>query len=201
MNVTPYNEKQASYDAEVTAGIAAKPDGLYLIATPVDGATVARAWISQGGVDKFLLNDGMNSDDFIKAVSAKSSQRRLRHVVGPLRRRHRLIISTPITRRSPTSIRALRRPRKPMTPARSPASAIAAAATQGPRRDPRRHLQGDGQVGRSDPRRQGRFREGARPDQRRQADPLRRRDRADCRSINTATSRAPSVCGRSQMAR
>jgi ABC-type branched-subunit amino acid transport system substrate-binding protein len=71
VNDTPYNEKQASYDAEVTAGIAAKPDGLYLIATPVDGATIARAWISQGGVDKFLLNDGMNSDDFIKAVGPK----------------------------------------------------------------------------------------------------------------------------------
>ena len=38
---------------------------------PVDGATIARAWISGGGPAKFLLNDGMNSDDFIKAVGAQ----------------------------------------------------------------------------------------------------------------------------------
>jgi ABC-type branched-subunit amino acid transport system substrate-binding protein len=71
VSVTPYNEKQSSYDAEATKAIASKPDGLYLIATPVDGATVARAWISQGGPAKFLLNDGMNSPDFISSVGAK----------------------------------------------------------------------------------------------------------------------------------
>jgi branched-chain amino acid transport system substrate-binding protein len=71
VSVTPYNEKQSSYDAEASKGIASKPDGLYLIATPVDGATIARAWISQGGPAKFLLNDGMNSPDFITSVGAK----------------------------------------------------------------------------------------------------------------------------------
>jgi ABC-type branched-subunit amino acid transport system substrate-binding protein len=71
VSVTPYNEKQSSYDAEATKAIASKPDGLYLIATPVDGATIARAWISQGGPAKFLLNDGMNSPDFISSVGAK----------------------------------------------------------------------------------------------------------------------------------
>jgi ABC-type branched-subunit amino acid transport system substrate-binding protein len=71
VSVTPYNEKQSSYASEVTAAMAGKPDGLYLIATPVDGATIARAWISQGGVAKFLLNDGMNSPDFITSVGAK----------------------------------------------------------------------------------------------------------------------------------
>ena len=71
VSVTPYNEKQASYASEATAAMAAKPDGLYLIATPVDGATIARAWISQGGIAKFLLNDGMNSPDFISSVGAK----------------------------------------------------------------------------------------------------------------------------------
>ncbi len=35
------------------------------VPTPVDGATIARAWISQGGPQKFLLNDGMNSEEFI----------------------------------------------------------------------------------------------------------------------------------------
>jgi ABC-type branched-subunit amino acid transport system substrate-binding protein len=71
VSVTPYNEKQSSYQAEVTAAMAGKPDGLYLISYPVDGATIARAWISQGGVPKFLLNDGMNSPDFIQSVGAK----------------------------------------------------------------------------------------------------------------------------------
>ena len=70
-SVTPYNEKQSSYQAEATAAMAGDPDGLYLISTPVDGATIARAWISQGGVAKFLLNDGMNSPDFISSVGAK----------------------------------------------------------------------------------------------------------------------------------
>jgi ABC-type branched-subunit amino acid transport system substrate-binding protein len=71
LSVTPYNEKQASYASEVTAAMAAKPDGLYLVATPVDGATVARGWISQGGPAKFLFNDGMNSADFVKSVGEK----------------------------------------------------------------------------------------------------------------------------------
>ena len=71
VSVTPYNEKQASYSAEVTAAMAGGPDGLYLVSYPVDGATIARAWISQGGPAKFLLNDGMNSTDFISAVGAK----------------------------------------------------------------------------------------------------------------------------------
>ena len=57
---TPYNEKQSSYQAEVTAAMAGSPDGLYLVSYPVDGATIARAWICQGGPAKFLLNDGMN---------------------------------------------------------------------------------------------------------------------------------------------
>ena len=68
---TPYNEKQASYDSEATAGMAGGPDGLYLISTPVDGATIARAWVSGGGPQKFLLNDGMNSADFISSVGAE----------------------------------------------------------------------------------------------------------------------------------
>ncbi len=71
VSVTPYNEKQSSYQSEVTKAMEGEPDGLYLISYPVDGATIARAWISQGGVQKFLLNDGMNSKDFITAVGAE----------------------------------------------------------------------------------------------------------------------------------
>src|SRR3954451_6399662 len=69
-SVTAYNEKQPSYQAEVTKAIEGNPDALYLISYPVDGATIARQWISQGGPAKFLLNDGMNSPDFINAVGA-----------------------------------------------------------------------------------------------------------------------------------
>ena len=71
LSVTPYNEKQSSYQAEVTAAMAGNPDALYLVSYPVDGATIARQWISQGGTPKFLLNDGMNSPDFITSVGAK----------------------------------------------------------------------------------------------------------------------------------
>lgn len=71
VSVTPYNEKQASYASEVTAAMAGEPDGLYLVSYPVDGATIARTWISQGGVQKFLLNDGMNSPDFVGSVGAE----------------------------------------------------------------------------------------------------------------------------------
>ena len=68
VSTTPYNAKQSSYAAEVTAALASPADALYLISDPVDGATIARTWISQGGVQKFLLNDGMNSEDFINSV-------------------------------------------------------------------------------------------------------------------------------------
>jgi ABC-type branched-subunit amino acid transport system substrate-binding protein len=70
-STTPYNEKQASYSAEANVAMAGAPDALYLVSYPVDGATIARAWISNGGPQKFLLNDGMNSSDFISAVGAK----------------------------------------------------------------------------------------------------------------------------------
>ena len=70
-STTPYNEKQASYSSEVTAAMAGEPEALYLVSYPVDGATIARAWISGGGAAKFLLNDGMNSQEFIDAVGAQ----------------------------------------------------------------------------------------------------------------------------------
>ncbi|MDX7951075.1 ABC transporter substrate-binding protein [Lichenihabitans sp. Uapishka_5] len=68
VTTVPYNEKQPSYDAEATAAQSGDPEGLYLVSTPVDGATIARAWIAGGGPQKFLLNDGMNSQDFIASV-------------------------------------------------------------------------------------------------------------------------------------
>ncbi len=70
-SITPYNENQPNYGSEVTAALGDDPEALYLISYPVDGATIARAWVSQGGPQKYLLNDGMNSTDFIEAVGAK----------------------------------------------------------------------------------------------------------------------------------
>ncbi|MCR4265643.1 ABC transporter substrate-binding protein [Nitratireductor sp. ZSWI3] len=70
-SVTPYNERQANYASEASAAMAGDPEALYLVSYPVDGATIARAWISGGGPQKFLLNDGMNSEEFIEAVGAK----------------------------------------------------------------------------------------------------------------------------------
>jgi branched-chain amino acid transport system substrate-binding protein len=70
-STTPYNEKQSSYSSEASAAMAGEPDALYLVSTPVDGATIARAWISGGGKQAFLLNDGMNSKDFIESVGAQ----------------------------------------------------------------------------------------------------------------------------------
>ncbi|MGO1077418.1 ABC transporter substrate-binding protein [Inquilinus sp. CA228] len=70
-STTPYNEQQASYSAEASAAMAGEPEALYLVSTPVDGATIARAWISGGGPQKLLLNDGMNSSDFIDSVGAQ----------------------------------------------------------------------------------------------------------------------------------
>ena len=70
-STTPYNEKQSSYTLEASAAMAGDPDALYLVSTPVDGATIARAWLSGGGKQTFLLNDGMNSKDFIESVGAQ----------------------------------------------------------------------------------------------------------------------------------
>ncbi|OWJ68520.1 ABC transporter substrate-binding protein [Inquilinus limosus] len=70
-STTPYNEQQSSYSAEASAAMAGEPEALYLVSTPVDGATIARAWISGGGAQKLLLNDGMNSADFIDSVGAQ----------------------------------------------------------------------------------------------------------------------------------
>ncbi len=81
-STTPYNEKQASYSAEASAAMAGEPEALYLVSYPVDGATIARAWISGGGPQKFLLNDGMNSSDFISSVGAQYLESAYGHVSG-----------------------------------------------------------------------------------------------------------------------
>lgn len=67
-SVTPYNQSQASYAPEVTRALQGDPPALYLIGYPGDGTTILRTWIQQGGPQRFLLNDGMNSADLIKGV-------------------------------------------------------------------------------------------------------------------------------------
>jgi ABC-type branched-subunit amino acid transport system substrate-binding protein len=70
-STTPYNQAQASYAPEVTRALEGDPPALYLVAYPGDGTTIARTWISQGGEATFLLNDGMNSADFIRDVGPR----------------------------------------------------------------------------------------------------------------------------------
>ena len=70
-SITPYNQGQASYAPEVTRALAEDPPALYLVSYPGDGTSIARTWISQGGAAKFLLNDGMNSADFIRDVGPR----------------------------------------------------------------------------------------------------------------------------------
>ena len=67
-SVTPYNASQTSYAPEVTRALQGEPPVLYLIGYPGDGTTILRTWIQQGGAQRFLLNDGMNSADLIKGV-------------------------------------------------------------------------------------------------------------------------------------
>lgn len=69
--VVPYNQGQASYAPEVTQAMRGDPPALYLVSYPGDGTTIARTWIQQGGAQTFLLNDGMNSADFIRDVGPR----------------------------------------------------------------------------------------------------------------------------------
>lgn len=66
-----FNENQASYRAEVSAALAEKPDAMFLVAFPQDGATITREWISLGGTQSLILNNALRSPDFVKAVGSK----------------------------------------------------------------------------------------------------------------------------------
>ncbi len=66
-----FNENQASYRAEVASALAEKPDAMFLVAFPQDGATIAREWISLGGTQNLILNNALRSADFVKAVGEK----------------------------------------------------------------------------------------------------------------------------------
>jgi branched-chain amino acid transport system substrate-binding protein len=70
-NTVAYNQGQASYAPEVTQALRGDPPALYLVSYPGDGTNIARTWIQQGGAQTFLLNDGMNSADFIRDVGPR----------------------------------------------------------------------------------------------------------------------------------
>ncbi len=67
-SMVAYNENQQSYRAEVTAALADDPDSLFLVAFPVDGATITREWLSLGGTGNLIVNNSLRSDDYFKAV-------------------------------------------------------------------------------------------------------------------------------------
>lgn len=67
-SMVAYNENQQSYRAEVTAALAGDPDSLFLVAFPVDGATITREWLSLGGTGNLIVNNSLRSDDYFKAV-------------------------------------------------------------------------------------------------------------------------------------
>ncbi len=66
-----YNPSQPSYRSEVNKALSPAPDALFLIGYPGDGTTIAREWIAAGGPQKFLLPDGLESQDFVNDVGAQ----------------------------------------------------------------------------------------------------------------------------------
>ena len=66
-----YNESQQSYRAEVTSAMEGDPDSLFLVAFPVDGATITREWISLGGTGNLVVNNSLRSSDYLEAVGSK----------------------------------------------------------------------------------------------------------------------------------
>jgi len=69
-----YNESQQSYRAEVTTALEGDPDSLFLVAFPVDGATITRDWLALGGTDNLIVNNSLRSSDFFEAVGSKYLQ-------------------------------------------------------------------------------------------------------------------------------
>ena len=69
-----YNESQQSYRAEVTKALEGSPDSLYLVAFPVDGATITREWLALGGTDNLIVNNSLRSDDYFQAVGSQYLQ-------------------------------------------------------------------------------------------------------------------------------
>ena len=74
LKTVPYNENQPSYRAEVNTALAEKPDAVFFVAFPQDGATMTREWISLGGTQNLILNNSLRSPEYVKAVGARFLQ-------------------------------------------------------------------------------------------------------------------------------
>ncbi len=74
-SMVAYNESQQSYRAEVTKALEGDPDSLFLVAFPVDGATITREWLSLGGTDNLIVNNSLRSDDYFAAVGSQYLQK------------------------------------------------------------------------------------------------------------------------------
>lgn len=69
-----YNENQPSYRAEVNSALGSRPDAVFLVAFPQDGATMTREWISLGGTQNLILNNSLRSPEYVRAVGARFLQ-------------------------------------------------------------------------------------------------------------------------------
>ncbi len=74
VSMVAYNESQQSYRAEVTKALEGDPDSLFLVAFPVDGATITREWLALGGTDNLIVNNSLRSDDYFQAVGSQYLQ-------------------------------------------------------------------------------------------------------------------------------
>ena len=73
-SMVAYNESQQSYRAEVTKALDDNPDSLFLVAFPVDGATITREWLALGGTENLIVNNSLRSDDYFQAVGPQYLQ-------------------------------------------------------------------------------------------------------------------------------
>jgi ABC-type branched-subunit amino acid transport system substrate-binding protein len=74
IKTVPYNENQPSYRAEVNAALAEKADAVFIVAFPLDGATMTREWISLGGTQNLILNNSLRAPEYVKSVGARFLQ-------------------------------------------------------------------------------------------------------------------------------
>ena len=58
----------------MTKALEGNPDSLFLVAFPVDGATITREWLALGGTDNLIVNNSLRSSDYFEAVGSKYLQ-------------------------------------------------------------------------------------------------------------------------------
>lgn len=66
-----YEEKQASYRGELTQAAEDSPEALVLIAYPGDGIPIVRQALEEGFFEKFIMTDGMKSEELLAAIPAE----------------------------------------------------------------------------------------------------------------------------------